>query len=51
MPRLPKPGTQVDALVCPKCKKALSEVKAEIPLGVVHCSEVDCPQKPVVQGN
>lgn len=35
MPALPKPGTKVDNLKCPKCGKKINE----------QCVDKDCPQK------
>lgn len=42
---LPKPGTKVEDLKCPKCQKTFGQVVQEDPKGQVNCNDAACPQK------
>lgn len=48
--KLPKAGTKVEDLKCPKCGISLKDLLKQEPLGLVMCEQLDCPQKPVVEG-
>jgi len=37
--KLPKPGTKVEDLKCPKCKELIGANPSD-------CDETECPQKP-----
>jgi len=48
--KLPKPGTKVEDLKCPKCGLSLKVIELQGPVGLLNCTDNVCPQKPASTG-